>query len=128
MTVQAQYLGPQDEFEGIAAADLNSGDIVFDALNRAGVMTAMAGVKTGGRFRATTTGRFRVKAKTTDTFDADASPRPIVYWDATNKEATSTASGNKAIGRASADKTNGQTTVDVLLNELGPTFNDTTGA
>jgi predicted RecA/RadA family phage recombinase len=112
---QADYLSDDDEFVGVAAANLESGDVVFDAANRAGVVTGMTGVKSGKRFSAVAKGRFKVKAKTTDTFAADA----LVYWDATNKEATSTASGNKVMGRADAAKTNGQTTVDVLLNNHG---------
>ncbi len=113
--LQAEYLSDSDEFQGTAAADLVSGDVVFDGMLRAGVVTGLTGVKTGKRYSATAKGRFRVKAKSTDTFALDA----LVYWDATNKEATSTTSGNKVMGRADVAKTSGQTTVDILLNNHG---------
>ena len=115
MPPQAEYLSDADEFVGVAAADLASGDVVFDAANRAGVVCGMTGVKNGKRFSAVAKGRFKVKAKTTDTFAADA----LVYWDATNKEATSTSAGNKVMGRADAAKTSGETSVVVLLNNHG---------
>jgi predicted RecA/RadA family phage recombinase len=112
---QATFLSSDDNFQGVAAAILNSGDIVFDAMNRAGVVQGMAPVKVGQRYNAIAEGRFEVVAKSTDTFAADA----LVYWDATNKEATSTSTSNKVIGRADKAKTSGQTTVVVLLNNQG---------
>jgi predicted RecA/RadA family phage recombinase len=115
MPPQAEYLSDADEFVGVAAADLVSGDVVFDAANRAGIVCGMAGVKTGKRFSAVAKGRFSVKAKTTDTFAADA----LVYWDAVNREATSTSSVNIVMCRADASKTSGQTSVVVLLNNHG---------
>lgn len=120
--LQAEYLSEDDVITGTAAADLVSGDIVFDPMLRAGVVCGMTGVKTGKPYSATAKGRFRVKAKTTDTFAAGA----LVYWDATNKEATSTTTSNNVIGRADVAKTNGQTSVVVLLNSAGKSFVDTT--
>lgn len=114
---QAQYLGPDIEFEGVAAADLVSGNVVIAADGRHGVITALTGCKTGQRYRATTRGKFRITAVSTDTFAANA----VVYWDAGNSRCTSTSSGNTKIGRAATAKTSGETTVDVLLNGLGPT-------
>lgn len=114
---QAMYQGPEDEFEGVAAADLVSGNVVIAADGRHGVITALTGFKNGTRYRAQARGRFRIDAVTTDTFAANA----IVYWDATAKKCTSTTTSNTKIGRAYAAKTNGQTYVDVILNGLGPT-------
>lgn len=106
---------PPDEFKFVAAANLASGDIVFDAMLRAGVVVGMTGVKTGKTGSAVAEGRFKVTAKVTDTFAAGA----LVYWDAALKQATSTSAGNSVIGRADAAKANGDTTVIVLLNHPG---------
>lgn len=114
---QAMYQGPTDEFEGVAAADLVSGNVVVAADGRHGIITALTGFKTGTRYRAQATGRYRIDAVTTDTFAANA----VVYWDAAQKTCTSTIGSNTKIGRAYAAKTNGQTYVDVILNGLGPT-------
>lgn len=114
---QAMYLGPEDEFEGVAAADLVSGNVVVAPDGRHGVIVALAGFKNGQRYRAQMRGRFRINAVTTDTFAANA----VVYWDAANNRCTSTIGSNTKIGRAAVAKTNGQTTVDVILNGLGPT-------
>lgn len=51
-------------------------------------------------------------AKTTDTWSAGAT----VYWDATNKELTSTSSGNTAIGKSIKAKTSGQTTAQLVCS------------
>lgn len=117
----ATYLDSGDYFTGTAGAALNSGDIVFDDMARAGVITSQTPIASGRTYKAQATGRYSVNAKTTDTFAAGA----LVYWDATNKEATSTAGGNSVIGRADAAKTNGQTSVTVLLNHQGKSFVDT---
>lgn len=107
----AYLIGPSDQFEGVAAADLVSGDVLFLGAV-CGVITAQSGVKTGQRYRAQTVGIYRVNCVTADTFTVGAA----VYWDATNKRATSTASGNTQMGLAHAAKTNGQTEVIVRLN------------
>jgi predicted RecA/RadA family phage recombinase len=114
---QATYLGPDDEFEGVAAADLVSGNVVINVDGRHGVITSLAGFRTGQRFRAQMRGRFRIDALSTDTFAANA----VVFWDAVNRRCTSTAGANTRIGRAAAAKTSGQTSVEVFLNGLGPT-------
>jgi len=115
---QATYLDSGDYFSGTAAADLLCGDIVFDAQDRAGVITAQAGVLSGKTYKAQATGRYTVTAKSSDTWSAGA----LVYWDATNKELTSTSSGNKVAGRADVAKTGGQLTNIILLNAPGKSF------
>lgn len=112
---KATYIRPSDEIVGTAAANLVSGDVVVGPDGRVGVITALTGFKTGQQYRATATGRFRVTCLSTDTFTA--ANRPLVYWDATNQRATSSASGNTAMGRACVNKSNGETTVEVLLND-----------
>lgn len=111
----ATYLDSGDYLRGIAAAVLNSGDIVFDAMLRAGVITSQTPIAIGQSYQAQAEGRYVVNAKSVDTFAAGA----LVYWDATLKEATSTVGANKVIGRADIAKTGGQTSVTVLLNSSG---------
>lgn len=119
--MQAKFLNSADYFTGTAAAELNSGDIVFDAMNRAGVITSQTPIPSGKTYQAQATGRYQMPAKTTDEWAAG----DLVYWDATNEELTDTASGNKVVGRADVAKTNGQTTNIVLLNSAGKSFVDT---
>ncbi len=107
----AKLLGPADQFEFTAAADLVSGDVVFKGAV-AGIVTALSGVKTGVKGRAQTVGIYSINCVTADTFALDAA----VYWDSNNKRCTSTSSGNTQIGVAHAAKTNGQTEVQVRLN------------
>lgn len=107
----AYLLGPADQFEFTAAADLVSGDVVFKGAV-AGVVTAQSGAKNGTRARAQTVGIYRINCVTADTFALDAA----VYWDSGNKRCTSTSAGNTQIGLAHAAKTNGQTEVQVRLN------------
>ena len=114
----ATYLNSGDYFKGVAGAALNSGDIVFDAQLRAGVITSQTPIASGQPYQAQATGRYSVNAKTADTFAAGA----LVYWDATAKEATSTSAANSVMGRADAAKTNGQTSMIVLLNAPGKSF------
>ena len=121
MTIQADYINSDDYFDGTASAALACGDIVFDAMLRAGVITAMNGVANGATYKAQAKGRYRVNCKTTDTFTAG----DLVYWDVSEAEATSTSTDNNVIGRADAAKTSGQTSVIVLLNSAGKSFVDT---
>lgn len=114
----ATYLDSGDYFTGTAAAELNSGDIVFDAMLRAGVITSQTPIATGKTYKAQATGRYQVTAKSTDTWSAGA----LVYWDATNHELTSTSSGNSVAGRADVAKTSGQTSNIILLNGAGKSF------
>lgn len=111
----ATYIDSGDYFKGVAAAALNSGDIVFDAMNRAGVITSQTPIAVGQSYQAQAEGRVSVNAKSADTFAAGA----LVYWDPVAKEATSTTTNNKVMGRADAAKTGGQTSVVVLLNSSG---------
>ena len=114
---QAQYLGPDHEFEGVAAADFQSGQVIVAPDGRHGVITSMVPVLAGQRYRATTVGRFLVNCLTTATFNANA----IVYWDNANQRATNSNSGTTPLGRAAAAKVSGPATVEVLLNGQGPT-------
>ena len=113
----ATYLGPCSEFEGTAAADLASGDVVFDASGRAGVVPTLSGVKSGNKYRASTRGRYSFPSASATTFAANA----IVYWDATAGLAVAADAGDGVLGRALVAKTAGQLTVEVELNGQGPT-------
>lgn len=115
MTIQADYINDDDYFDGTASAALACGDLVFDTMARAGVITAMNGVANGDTYKAQAKGRYRVNCKVTDTFSGGE----LVYWDVSEAEATSTSTDNLVIGKADAAKTNGQTTVVVLLNSHG---------
>ena len=112
----ATYLGPSTEFEGVAAADLASGDLVFDPSGRAGVVATNSGVKSGSRYRASSTGRYGIPSASGTTFAADA----IVYWDATAGLAVAADAGDGVIGRALKAKIAGETSVEVELNGQGP--------
>lgn len=118
MTIQADYINDDDYFDGTASADLACGDLVFDAGGRAGVITAMNGVANGDTYKAQASGRYTVAAKTTDTFSVGSD----VFWDASEAEATSTATGNNWIGVADTAKTDGQTSVVTLLNGRSGAF------
>ena len=111
-----KYLNTEDTFQGTTpAGGLASGDVVFDAMERCGIVTALSGFAEGQTYAAVSRGRFQFPAKTTDTWAAG----DLVYWDSTNKELTSTSVGNKVAGKADVAKTNGQTTNILLLNNHG---------
>lgn len=112
--MRATYLDTGDYFEGIAAANLASGDVVFAADGRAGVITAMEGVLNGKRFKAQASGRYRMIALTTGVWAAGA----LVFWDAANARVTNVAAGNRLVGYAEVAKTNGQTSNIVVLRTI----------
>lgn len=112
-----KFLGPCSEFEGVAGSALASGDVVFDASGRAGVITVLSGVAAGQRYRASAEGRYSVPAATGTTFSANA----IVYWNATTKLAQTTSAGDGVLGRSLKAKVSGELEVEVELNGKGPT-------
>lgn len=107
----AAFVRPADQIEGTAAAQLFSGDVVFVGAT-CGIVTSQSPIAVGERFRAQTTGVYDIKANSANTFAVDAQ----VFWDAANREATSTSAGNTLMGTAQVAKTAGQTTVRVKLN------------
>lgn len=110
-----KYLESGEFFEGTAAAVLTTGDVVFDADGRPGVITAMNGVAVGQRYKAQTSGVYSMKAKSDDVWAAGA----ILYYDLTNERLTDIPNAYP-IGRAAADKADAATTA---LVRLDPTIN-----
>ncbi|QDV23435.1 DUF2190 family protein [Aureliella helgolandensis] len=119
---EIKYLNSGEYFKGVTpSGGLVSGNIVFDAMNRAGVITAQSGFVEGQTYTAQAVGRVEAPAKASDEWIAGA----LVYWDASNKEATDTVGSNKIMGRADVAKVADETTNVVLLNSPGPSFVDT---
>lgn len=111
-----KHIDSGDYFNGTTpSGGLASGDVVFDGMDRAGIITAQSGFAEGQKYAAQTCGRVDVPAKSTDTFSAG----DLGYWDATNNELTSTSSGNKVMGKVDVDKASGETRAIVLLNSHG---------
>jgi predicted RecA/RadA family phage recombinase len=110
----AKYIDSGDYFTGTAGSDLDPGAVVFDDMGRAGIITALNGVKTGAKYKAQATGRYELPAASADTWSAGA----VIYWD--GSELTDTAADNDAIGLAEAAKSAGETVAQILLNGQGP--------
>ncbi|QDT54639.1 hypothetical protein Pan44_26740 [Caulifigura coniformis] len=108
---EAQVLnGAWDEEIVTASGSYASGKIVKAPSNRAGYVAGLNAIDDGEKALIKTTGKVRVPSASATTFSVGAE----VQWDNTNKLAV--ASGDFVLGPAIAAKTNGQTTVDVLLN------------
>lgn len=107
---EAIYRYPGDEIHFVAAAAYDSGDIVQKG-GLAGVIEGLSGVAIGDAAVARTKGVVEVACASATTFSEGAA----VQWDNTNKLAVAT--GDFALGKAAKAKTNGQTTVWVILNE-----------
>jgi predicted RecA/RadA family phage recombinase len=106
-----KYLESGEYFEGIAAAALVTGDVVFDRDGRPGVITAMTGVAAGQRFKAQTTGVYEMPALPAGVWAAGA----VLYYDAANRRLTNVPNG-RPIGRADAAKVDQATTAVVRMD------------
>ena len=84
-----------------------AGDIISAPSGRLGVVQGLRDLASGDEVTVRFDLQGDFKAKSTDTFAAAADG----YWDATNKEITSTASGNTKLISVTVAKTSGQTTV-----------------
>ena len=113
--MQATYLDTGDYFEGTAAANLASGDVVFAPDGRCGVITAMEGVLSGKKYRAQACGRYQMAADETSVWAAGAD----VYWNEADDELVATSAGNRFVGTAEVAKTSGQLTNIVTLKPPG---------
>ncbi len=112
---------PASEREGTASAAINSGDILLSTDGKACVITALAGVDNGQRWRGVCEGVFDVDAVSSDTFSAGA----LVYLtESTQVAATSSGSGKILIGTAAYAKTSGQLVVKVDLNGTRTSIDD----
>lgn len=117
-----KYIDSGDYFEITApSGGLSAGDVVFDAMNRCGIVTSLTLIAEGQKTKAQARGRVELPALSTDEWAAG----DLVYWDAGNSRLTDTPSSHKVAGRADVAKTNGQTTNIILLNDPGPSFIDT---
>lgn len=98
-----------------APAAVLPGDVVARPDGSFGIYDGLTGAASGARIEADPIKPCTVvefNAKSTDTWSAAAS----VYWDATNKELTSTSSGNTLVGKATTAKTSGQLTALVVCS------------
>ena len=91
-----------------AGSNLASGAVVVVGTK---VGVALSSIASGAQGSVQIAGVFTL-AKATGAISQCAS----VYWDSTNSNITTTASGNTLAGVAYAAAANGATTVDVLLN------------
>lgn len=107
------YDGGNAEFAKKFAAGgaLDAGDVVLVG-NRCGVVSGSKPIAAGDDYTIQMTGVFNVKSKAADT-PADGA---IMYWDDTNKEATTTASTNKSIGLSVGGKAASATRSLIDLN------------
>ncbi len=104
-----KFKQPGKVLDYVAGANIASGDgLVIGAW----VGVALADIANGAVGPVQIEGVFTLKKKSTDTFAAGA----IAYWDATNKEITSTSSGNTAAGHAFNAAGSGATVIDIKLN------------
>lgn len=92
-----------------AAANIASGDVV---LIGARIGIAVTDIANGAVGSLDTEGVFEIKKKSGDTFAQGA----VCYWDNTNKEMTSTSSGNTAAGYAAAVAGSSATVMLVKIN------------
>ena len=112
---------PASEREGTASAALSSGDILLSTDGKACVITALAGVDNGQKWRGVCEGVFDVTAESSDTFSAGA----LVYLtESTQVAATTSGAGKILIGPAAYAKTSGQLVVKVDLNGTRTSVDD----
>ncbi len=93
---------------------ISSGDVVVLASGATGFIgIAVTGIDaTTGKGELEVTGVHELTKKSGDAFTAGG----LVYWDASNKQLTSTSSGNTRAGRAAAAAASDATSADVILN------------
>lgn len=112
---EALYVGCFDEEQVTTpAGGYNPGDIVQAPSLRAGVVQGQRPLEEGEPALLATEGKFEVAAGSATTFTAGDE----IEWDNTGKLAVAATLGDFNIGRASRDKVNGETTVQVLFNHV----------
>lgn len=105
------YIKPSDVVTFTAAADHNGGDLVLLGTSKLPAVNSYS-VKTGESGEACTVGVFELPKASADTPAEFAK----AYWNATNSEVTTTASGNTLIGTFYKAAANGETTCQVRLS------------
>ncbi len=103
------YVADGNVLKHTAGADISSGDLV--------VMNTIAGVAVtdiaNGEVGSVQISGIFTLAKATGAISQGAK----VYWNSSNSNVTTTASGNTLIGVAAAGAASGDATIDVLLNK-----------
>lgn len=116
MVAHALYRNTADRVRFTATAAANGGDVIAAPDGRLGVVAGLKSVAIGDEVALHLKGEFDFKAKAADTFAAGATG----YWDATNKEITSTSSGNTDLVVVVVAKAANETTVRaVMKDQLG---------
>lgn len=104
-----KFIQPGEVIDYTAGSDLTAGTVVVIG-NRVGVLlTDLANGETGA---AQVTGVFEIAKLTTD----DIAQGNLLYWDATNKRLTKTATDNTLAGYAWKAAGTSATTVQIKLN------------
>lgn len=104
-----KFIQPGEVIDYTAGSDLTAGAVVVIG-NRVGVLlTDLANGETGA---AQVTGVFELTKLTTD----DVAQGNLLYWDATNKRLTKTATDNTLAGYAWKAAGTSATTVQIKLN------------
>lgn len=104
---------------------LTSGEIVQAPSGRAGYVVGLRGADEGQPATIKTSGRITVPALSTLTGSPSGGTPVEVDWDDDNSRICAAGDGDFLLGILAADKTNGQTTAEVILNEEAPSVAST---
>lgn len=111
---EALLVGCYDEEQvTVPSGGYNPGDIVQAPSGRAGVVEGQRPLEEGEVATLRTTGKYSVDSASATTFSTGVT----VEWDNTGKIAVADTAGDFDIGKTSKAKVNGETKVEVLLNE-----------
>lgn len=105
----SNYIMPGDVLDHTAAAALTSGQVLLMG-KRVGIVLTSAAI--GEKATVRVRGVFTVSKKATDVL----AQGDLLYWNATDSNLTSTASGNTLAGFAADPAGSGVTTVNISLN------------
>ena len=114
MAVEAKIEYADGRYPFAADAAYEPGDVIIRPSGTLAIYDGLNGCDSGDRIQPDPVHPFPtaiVKAATADTWSAAAA----LYWDDTNKKASTTSSGNTFLGRSIAAKTSGQLTTHVEL-------------
>lgn len=110
--MEATYkYGPQSYVKKTASGALSAGEVIVIG-NRVGVVMGSSPIASGDEYILATSGVFSVTTLGTDTPAEGA----LMYWDAGNNRATTTASTHKSCGLAVEAKGSGATSMLIDLN------------
>lgn len=121
MGAEASNPRPFDEETMTApSGGLTSGEIVQAPSGRAGYVVGLKGVDAGQPATIQTSGRITVPALSTLTGSPSGGTPVDIDWDDDNSRICADGDGDFHLGILATDKTNGQTTAEVILNEYAP--------